>query len=63
MRQIGVRDEAKFLGGYGRCGRELCCASWLREFTPVSIKMAKQQDLPLNPLGDLRRLRPAFVLP
>jgi cell fate regulator YaaT (PSP1 superfamily) len=50
MRQIGVRDEAKFLGGYGRCGRELCCASWLREFTPVSIKMAKQQDLPLNPL-------------
>ncbi len=50
MRQIGVRDEAKFLGGYGRCGRELCCACWLREFTPVSIKMAKQQDLPLNPL-------------
>ncbi len=50
MRQIGVRDEAKFLAGYGRCGRELCCASWLREFTPVSIKMAKQQDLPLNPL-------------
>jgi cell fate regulator YaaT (PSP1 superfamily) len=49
MRQIGVRDEAKFLGGFGRCGRELCCASWLREFTPVSIKMAKQQDLPLNP--------------
>lgn len=49
MRQIGVRDEAKFLGGYGRCGRELCCAGWLREFTPVSIKMAKQQDLPLNP--------------
>jgi cell fate regulator YaaT (PSP1 superfamily) len=48
MRQVGVRDEAKFIGGYGRCGRELCCASWLREFTPVSIKMAKQQDLPLN---------------
>jgi cell fate regulator YaaT (PSP1 superfamily) len=49
MRQIGVRDEAKSLGGYGRCGLSLCCASWLREFTPVSIKMAKQQDLPLNP--------------
>ncbi len=50
MRQIGVRDEAKFLCGYGRCGRELCCGSWLREFAPVSIKMAKQQDLPLNPV-------------
>lgn len=49
MRQIGVRDEAKMLDGYGKCGRRLCCASWLREFTPVSIKMAKQQDLPLNP--------------
>ncbi len=48
MRQVGVRDETKFAGGYGRCGRALCCASWLREFTPVSIKMAKQQDLPLN---------------
>jgi len=48
MRQVGVRDAAKFIGGYGRCGRDLCCASWLREFTPVSIKMAKQQDLPLN---------------
>ncbi|PKO22388.1 MAG: stage 0 sporulation protein [Chloroflexi bacterium HGW-Chloroflexi-1] len=48
MRQVGVRDEAKFLGGLGRCGRQFCCASWLREFTPVSIKMAKQQDLPLN---------------
>jgi cell fate regulator YaaT (PSP1 superfamily) len=48
MRQVGVRDEAKFIGGFGRCGRELCCASWLREFQPVSIKMAKQQDLPLN---------------
>ena len=48
MRQVGVRDEAKFLGGYGKCGRELCCSTWLREFTPVSIKMAKTQDLPLN---------------
>jgi cell fate regulator YaaT (PSP1 superfamily) len=49
MRQIGVRDETKFMGGFGKCGRELCCAIWLREFAPVSIKMAKQQDLPLNP--------------
>jgi len=48
MRQVGVRDQAKHLGGYGRCGRPLCCASWLREFAPVSIKMAKTQDLPLN---------------
>jgi cell fate regulator YaaT (PSP1 superfamily) len=48
MRQVGVRDEAKFVGGFGKCGRELCCATWLREFTPVSIKMAKTQDLPLN---------------
>jgi cell fate regulator YaaT (PSP1 superfamily) len=49
MRQIGARDEAKLLGGYAICGRELCCASWLTEFHPVSIKMAKQQDLPLTP--------------
>ncbi len=49
MKQIGARDEAKLIGGYGRCGRELCCATWLNEFHPVSIKMAKQQDLPLAP--------------
>ena len=49
LRQIGVRDEAKCLGGLGRCGRTLCCASFMREFTPVSIKMAKDQELPLNP--------------
>ncbi len=48
MRQVGVRDQAKFIGGYGKCGRQLCCSAWLREFEPVSIKMAKQQDLPLN---------------
>jgi cell fate regulator YaaT (PSP1 superfamily) len=48
MRQVGVRDHAKFVGGYGKCGRPLCCSTWLREFEPVSIKMAKQQDLPLN---------------
>jgi cell fate regulator YaaT (PSP1 superfamily) len=49
MRQIGVRDEAKMLGGYGTCGRPLCCCTWLGSFEPVSIKMAKQQDLSLNP--------------
>lgn len=49
MRQIGVRDEAKLLNGVGKCGRQLCCTSWLREFTPVSIRMAKNQQLPLNP--------------
>ena len=49
MRQIGVRDEAKMLGGYGSCGRPLCCTTFLTSFEPVSIKMAKQQDLSLNP--------------
>lgn len=49
MRQIGVRDEAKMLGGIGICGRELCCSSFLREFEPVSVKMAKEQNLALNP--------------
>ena len=49
MRQIGVRDDARMLSGYGSCGRHLCCASWLQSFEPVSIKMAKQQDLSLNP--------------
>jgi cell fate regulator YaaT (PSP1 superfamily) len=49
MRQIGVRDEAKALGGYGSCGRPLCCTTFLTSFEPVSIKMAKQQDLSLNP--------------
>ncbi|MFA5992000.1 MAG: regulatory iron-sulfur-containing complex subunit RicT, partial [Candidatus Doudnabacteria bacterium] len=49
LRQIGPRDEAKMVGGYGRCGRELCCCSFLSEFDPVSIKMAKEQNLPLNP--------------
>jgi len=50
LRQIGVRDEARLLGGVGRCGRPLCCSSWLTDFSPVSIKMAKQQGLPLNPM-------------
>ncbi|MDP4118617.1 MAG: stage 0 sporulation family protein [Bacillota bacterium] len=49
LRQIGVRDEAKALGGVGICGRELCCKSFLGEFIPVSIKMAKEQSLSLNP--------------
>ncbi len=49
MRQIGVRDEAKIVGGIGICGRELCCSSFLRDFAPVSVKMAKEQNLALNP--------------
>jgi cell fate regulator YaaT (PSP1 superfamily) len=49
LRQIGVRDEAKMLGGIGSCGRELCCASFLGDFEPVSIRMAKDQNLSLNP--------------
>ena len=49
LRQIGVRDETKILGGIGICGRELCCHSHLSEFIPVSIKMAKEQNLSLNP--------------
>lgn len=49
LRQIGVRDEAKMLGGIGSCGRPLCCHSWLSDFEPVSIKMAKVQNLSLNP--------------
>jgi cell fate regulator YaaT (PSP1 superfamily) len=50
MRQVGPRDEAKMIGGFGRCGRPLCCTGFLSEFSPVSIKMAKEQDLPLNPM-------------
>lgn len=49
LRQIGVRDEAKMLGGIGPCGRVLCCSSFLGDFEPVSIKMAKDQNLSLNP--------------
>ncbi len=48
--QVGPRDEAKLMGGMGRCGRSLCCASFLTEFLPVSIRMAKEQDLPLSPM-------------
>jgi cell fate regulator YaaT (PSP1 superfamily) len=50
LRQVGARDETKLLGGYGRCGRSLCCASFLSEFAPISIRMAKEQSLPLNPM-------------
>lgn len=50
LRQVGPRDETKLLGGFGRCGRPLCCTSFLSEFAPVSIKMAKEQNLPLNPV-------------
>jgi cell fate regulator YaaT (PSP1 superfamily) len=49
MKQIGHRDETKLIGGMGPCGRELCCSSWLREFSSVSVKMAKEQGLSLNP--------------
>lgn len=49
LKQIGVRDEAALLGGVGRCGRELCCSSWLRELKPVSLQLAKDQRLSLNP--------------
>ena len=48
-KQIGARDETKVTGGVGPCGRELCCSSWLHEFQPVSVKMAKEQSLSLNP--------------
>ena len=50
LRQIGVRDETKVLGGIGICGRPLCCSSYLSDFVPVSIKMAKEQNLSLNPV-------------
>lgn len=50
LRQIGVRDESKMVKGLGPCGREVCCGSWLGEFAPVSIKMAKDQNLSLNPV-------------
>ncbi|GAG01980.1 unnamed protein product, partial [marine sediment metagenome] len=50
LRQVGPRDEAKLIGGVGRCGRSLCCTSFLDEFEPVSIRMAKEQGLPLSPM-------------
>ena len=60
LRQIGVRDEAKIAGGIGICGRELCCATWLREFEPISVTMAKTQNLSASPsklAGQCGRLR------
>ncbi|MFC1952299.1 stage 0 sporulation family protein [Chloroflexota bacterium] len=50
LRQVGSRDEGKLIGGFGRCGRPLCCMSHLNEFSPVSIRMAKEQNLSLNPM-------------
>ena len=50
LRQVGPRDAAKLVGGFGRCGRPLCCVGFLSEFSPVSIKMAKEQGFPLNPM-------------
>jgi cell fate regulator YaaT (PSP1 superfamily) len=50
LRQIGARDEAKFIGGLGKCGLPLCCATFLSEFNPVSIRMAKEQNITLNPM-------------
>ena len=49
LKQVASRDETKVLGGLGICGREYCCSSWLRDFIPISIKMAKNQNLALNP--------------
>ena len=49
MRQVGIRNQAKMCGGIGRCGREICCSAFIEKFEPVSIKMAKQQGLSLNP--------------
>lgn len=49
LRQIGVRDAAGILGGVGLCGRELCCSTFLKEFAPITIKLAKEQNLPMNP--------------
>jgi cell fate regulator YaaT (PSP1 superfamily) len=64
MRQVGVRDEAKLVGGIGSCGRELCCSTFLPKFAPVSIKMAKNQNLALNPTkvsGQCGRLKCCLV--
>jgi cell fate regulator YaaT (PSP1 superfamily) len=64
MRQVGVRDEAKMVGGIGSCGLELCCTTFLPRFAPVSIKMAKHQNLVLNPTkvsGQCGRLKCCLV--
>jgi len=64
LRQVGARDEAKMVGGIGSCGRELCCSTFLPSFAPVSIKMAKDQNLVLNPTkvaGQCGRLKCCLV--
>jgi hypothetical protein len=64
LRQVGARDEAKQLGGIGSCGQELCCTTWLPEFVPVSIKMAKDQGMVLSPTkvsGQCGRLKCCLV--
>jgi cell fate regulator YaaT (PSP1 superfamily) len=64
MRQVGVRDEAKIVGGIGSCGRELCCSTFLPKFAPVSIKMAKHQNLAMSPTkvsGQCGRLKCCLV--
>ena len=63
LRQIGPRDEARLQGGIGPCGRDLCCSTFLKDFEPVSVRMAKDQDLPVNPLRIAGRLRSPDVLP
>ena len=62
MRQIGPRDEAKLLGGYGTCGRPLCCTSWMESFQPISIEMAKQQAAQLEPVAAVRPVWSTEVL-
>ena len=64
LRQVGVRDEAKMVGGIGSCGRELCCSTFLPQFAPVTIRMAKNQNLALNPSrvsGQCGRLKCCLV--
>ena len=63
LRQIGVRDESKMIGGLGICGQPFCCSRFLKDFQPVSIKMAKEQGLFAEPHQDQRCLRPSDVLP
>ena len=63
MVQVGARDEAGLLGGIGVCGRTLCCSTWLKEFRPISIQMAKRQNLSLNPSKISGTVRPAALLP
>ena len=63
MRQVGIRNQAKMCGGIGRCGREICCSAFIDKFDPVSIKMAKQQGLSLNPTKISGQCGRSHVLP